>query len=120
MKTIMREMVETIKQLFAQKQQMQEPVVANYEVSEIVEQKTLKKKEESEKTGEKTGKSNKWSQSLTLQLKEYLNDNFDFRYNNLTGATEYREKSGKNCFRPIDEREMNGMIVDARLLPLPT
>ena len=57
MKTIIREMVETIKQLFAQKQQMQEPVVANYEVSEIVEQKTLKKKEESEKTGEKTGKS---------------------------------------------------------------
>ena len=119
MKTIIREMVETIKQLFAQKQQMQEPVVAIYEVSEIVEQKTLKKKEESEKTGEKTGKSNKWSQSLTLQLKEYLNDNFDFRYNNLTGATEYREKSGKNCFRPIDEREMNGMIVDARLEGIP-
>lgn len=87
MKTIIREMVETIKQLFAQKQQMQEPVVANYEVSGIVEQKTLKKKEELEKAGEKTGKSNKWSQSLTLQLKEYLNDNFDFRYNNLTGAT---------------------------------
>lgn len=32
MKTIIREMVETIKQLFAQKQQMQEPVVANYEI----------------------------------------------------------------------------------------
>ena len=29
MKTIIREMVETIKQLFAQKQQMQESVVAN-------------------------------------------------------------------------------------------
>ena len=27
MKTIIREMVETIKQLFAQKQQMQEPIV---------------------------------------------------------------------------------------------
>lgn len=71
MKTIIREMVETIKQLFAQKQQMQEPVVANYEVSGIVEQKTLKKKEEPEKeelekAGEKTGKSNKCSQSLTL------------------------------------------------------
>ena len=39
MKTIIREMVETIKQLFAQKQQMQEPVVANYEVSEIVEKR---------------------------------------------------------------------------------
>jgi len=34
----------------------------------------------------------------------------------LTGVTEYREKEavGKP-FRPIDEREMNGMIVDARL-----
>ena len=42
MKTIIREMVETIKQLFAQKQQMQEPVVANYEVSEIVEQRRRK------------------------------------------------------------------------------
>ena len=55
MKTIIREMVETIKQLFAQKQQMQEPVVANYEVSGIVEQKTLKKKEELEKAGDNVG-----------------------------------------------------------------
>ena len=55
MKTIIREMVETIKQLFAQKQQMQEPVVANYEVSGIVELKTLKKKEECEKVGAQSG-----------------------------------------------------------------
>ena len=61
MKTIIREMVETIKQLFAQKQQMQEPIVANCKIPGVVAQKTLKKKEEPEKTGEKTGKSNKWS-----------------------------------------------------------
>ena len=57
MKTIIREMVETIKQLFAQKQQMQEPIVANCKIPGVVAQKTLKKKEEPEKTGEKTGKT---------------------------------------------------------------
>lgn len=49
-----------------------------------------------------------------------MNERFDFRYNRLTGVTEYREKEavGKP-FRPIDEREMNGMIVDARLAGIP-
>ena len=52
----------------------------------------------------------------TKRLKNFLNKRFDFRYNRLTGVTEYREKEavGKP-FRPIDEREMNGMIVDVRL-----
>ena len=40
MKTIIREMVETIKQLFAQKQQMQEPIVANCKITGVVAQKT--------------------------------------------------------------------------------
>lgn len=31
------------------------------------------------------------------------------------GVTEYRPKETDADFRPIDEREMNGMIVDARL-----
>ena len=52
----------------------------------------------------------------TKRLKDFLNGCFDFRYNRLTGVTEYRGKEavGKP-FRPVDEREMNGMIVDARL-----
>ncbi len=52
----------------------------------------------------------------TKRLNNFLNRHFDFRYNRLTGVTEYREKEavGKP-FRPIDDREMNGMIVDARL-----
>ena len=54
-----------------------------------------------------------------LQIKEYLNNNFVFRYNTLTGATEYKEKNGKSGYRPIDEREMNGIIVDARLEGIP-
>ena len=52
----------------------------------------------------------------TQRLKSFLNRRFDFRYNRLTGVTEYREKEAVGMpFRPIDEREMNGMIVDARL-----
>ena len=56
----------------------------------------------------------------TKRLRNFLNKHFDFRYNRLTGVTEYREKEavGKP-FRPIDEREMNGMIVDARLAGIP-
>lgn len=119
MGTMIREMVETIRQLFVPKKQMQKSVVVNCKLPEIVEQKATKKKEVAETVVRKPDKSNKWSQSLTLQLKEYLNDNFVFRYNNLTGATEYREKDGKNSYRIIDEREMNGIIVDARLEGIP-
>ena len=51
----------------------------------------------------------------TRKLQCFLNERFDFRHNQLTGVTEYRPKDGSTSFRPIDEREMNGMIVDARL-----
>ena len=52
----------------------------------------------------------------TRRLKDFLYKRFDFRYNRLTGVTEYRERGAVgNPFRPIDEREMNGIIVDARL-----
>ncbi|WP_277135618.1 DUF3874 domain-containing protein [Bacteroides congonensis] len=118
MKTMIREIVETIKQMFAPKQQMRE-LIANCEVSEIVEQKVTKKPAIVEKADEKADKSKKWSQTLMLQIKVYLNDNFVFRYNTLTGATEYKEKDGKSGYRPVDEREMNGIIVDARLEGIP-
>ena len=50
------------------------------------------------------------------KLQEFLTDRFDFRHNQLTGVTEYRPKSSTGMgFRPIDERNLNGMIVDARL-----
>lgn len=104
--------------MFAPKQQMRE-LIANCEVSEIVEQKVTKKPAIVEKADEKADKSKKWSQTLMLQIKVYLNDNFVFRYNTLTGATEYKEKDGKSGYRPVDEREMNGIIVDARLEGIP-
>ena len=56
----------------------------------------------------------------TRRLKNFLYKRFDFRYNKLTGVTEYRAKEAVGTsFRPIDEREMNGMIVDARLAGIP-
>lgn len=115
---MIREMVEAIKRLFTPKQQMQK-LIANCEVSKIVEQKVTKKPKIVEKTHEKADESKKWSQTLMLQIKEYLNNNFVFLYNTLTGATEYKEKNGKSGYRPIDEREMNGIIVDARLEGIP-
>ena len=51
----------------------------------------------------------------TRKLQHFLSQQFEFRYNRLTGVTEYRPKETDADFRPIDEREMNGMIVDARL-----
>ena len=52
----------------------------------------------------------------TQKLQRFLNDRFDFRHNQLTGVTEYRPKGvADGKFSPIDERNMNGMIVDARL-----
>ena len=52
----------------------------------------------------------------TRKLQRFLNDRFDFRHNQLTGVTEYRPKGiSDGKFSPIDERNMNGMIVDARL-----
>ena len=50
------------------------------------------------------------------KLQEFLTDRFDFRHNQLTGVTEYRPKGSTGMgFHPIDERNLNGMIVDARL-----
>lgn len=95
MKTMIREMVETIKQLFVQKQ-LQKPVAAESAIPEKAEQAvTENKPEKSPKP------NNKWNKSLTLQLKEYLDNNFVFRYNSLTGATEYRGISEKNVFAPL-------------------
>lgn len=50
------------------------------------------------------------------QLQQFLAERFEFRYNSLTGVTEFRPAGKRGMpFRPVDEREMNGMVVDARL-----
>ena len=52
----------------------------------------------------------------TQKLQQFLAQRFEFRYNQLTGVTEYRPKDVTGTrFFPINERNMNGMIVDARL-----
>lgn len=58
--------------------------------------------------------------SNTKKLETYLLQRFDFRYNCLTGVTEFRPAGASGVsFKPIDEREMNGMIIDARMQGLP-
>ena len=52
----------------------------------------------------------------TRKLQRFLLERYEFRYNRLTGVTEYRPKGNSDAgFSPVDERNMNGMIVDARL-----
>ena len=52
----------------------------------------------------------------TLQVQRFLEKHFDFRYNTLTGVTEFRPREVREqTFLPVDERQLNGMIVDARL-----
>lgn len=52
----------------------------------------------------------------TLQVQRFLEKHFDFRYNTLTGVTEFRPRGAmEQTFLPVDERQLNGMIVDARL-----
>lgn len=72
-----------------------------------------------QKTGKAAGpRSSKspWIVGMTNDLRCFLNERFDFRYNQLDGTTEYREKDVVGQpFLPVDERAINGMIVDARL-----
>ena len=65
--------------------------------------------EQPESKEERAGRS-------TEKLNNFLQTRFDFRHNRLNGVTEYRMKGdAETNFRAIDERNMNGMIVDARL-----
>ena len=53
---------------------------------------------------------------VTKRILRFFEKRFDFRYNQLTGVTEYRPKGATGeSFHPIDEREMNGLIIEARL-----
>ena len=52
----------------------------------------------------------------TRKLQRFLLERFEFRYNRLTGVTEYRPKDATDAhFSPVDERNMNGMIIDAQM-----
>jgi len=52
----------------------------------------------------------------TKELEEFLRSRFDFRYNCLTGVTEFRAVGETGCpFRPVDERVMNGLVIEARM-----
>ncbi len=54
--------------------------------------------------------------AMTRELLQHLEKQFDFRYNQLNGTTEYRPKNAVGQpFMPIDERTINSMTIEARL-----
>lgn len=50
-----------------------------------------------------------------LQMEEFLENQFDFRFNQLTEVTEYRWKSNKSHqYYPVNQRELNSFCIAAR------
>lgn len=59
----------------------------------------------------------KSNQGIVLidRLEAFLWDNFDFRYNLLTEAAEYREKGNESAsFLPVNQRVLNSLCISAR------
>lgn len=55
-------------------------------------------------------------QELELRTEEYMQRRYEFRYNTMTTATEYRERNTFCfCFRPINNRIRNSIAMNARL-----
>ena len=55
-------------------------------------------------------------QELELRMEEFMQRRYDFRYNTMTTATEYRERNSF-CFyfRPLSSRVRNSIAMNARL-----
>lgn len=112
MKTMIKKMLETLKQLLVRIEKRTD------ERTKVSEKPEKSVNTENQVSSDHLSKRN-WNQTMTIQLREYLLEHFTFRYNTLTGATEFQLKNTTDCFSPISEREMNGMIVDARLDGIP-
>lgn len=118
---MIQKMWETLKQLLARiEERADNQTKVQSEEQNVKKELSVEKEPSVKKQGnpERAPKGN-WSQAMTVQLRDYLHEHFTFRYNSLTGATEFRLKSTLGGFRPINEREMNGIIVDARLEGIP-
>ena len=52
---------------------------------------------------------------LENKLGRFLDDRYEFRFNRLTGATEFRHKgdAGDAAFRPATDRDLNAICVEA-------
>lgn len=52
----------------------------------------------------------------TLQLMDFLNGHYQFRYNSIMGYTEYKDKSYHYMdWTPVDDRSLKGMTMKVRL-----
>jgi len=52
---------------------------------------------------------------LLRKVENFLQGYYLFRFNRLTEQTEIREKEGKTDFRPVCQREMNSLCIEARM-----
>lgn len=52
---------------------------------------------------------------MTQELRKYLDGKYEFRYNQLSGTTEFRELSVGGGFRPVDSRAVNRIMEEARV-----
>lgn len=53
-------------------------------------------------------------QATLLRMKEFMERRYEFRFNTLTGETEYRKRDSIHFyFKPADRRARNSMAMDA-------
>ena len=53
-------------------------------------------------------------QAILLRMKEFMERRYEFRFNTLTGETEYRKRDSIHFyFKPADRRARNSMAIDA-------
>lgn len=52
---------------------------------------------------------------LLLRVENFLHRQYELRFNCLTEVTEFRNKEENNGFRPISQRELNSLCIDARI-----
>lgn len=53
---------------------------------------------------------------LTVDLEHFLQERFEFRFNQLTEETEFREKgTGRGVFRTVNQRALNTFCLQARM-----
>lgn len=52
---------------------------------------------------------------LLKRVENFLLEHYEFRFNRLTEVTEFRKKNTLDNFRPVCQREMNSLCIEARL-----
>lgn len=52
---------------------------------------------------------------LLGEIEKFLLEQYEFRFNRLTEVTEFRNRNTGDLFRPVSQREMNSLCIEARI-----